>query len=170
MPTIETPRVAALDTDAAALEAVAAANRAAAGLERTDALADALAVVGDRWSLLLVARLTAGPQRFNDLAEACAPIARTVLSDRLRKLEDADLVARKQYSDAPVRWQYRLTLAGAELATVCGVLADWSSRNLGDGSAALSHAGCGSDVRPTWTCADCGPVPAREVDAPLARA
>ena len=168
MTTVAPAAISPADATAAARADIAVANRAAAGVERPDALAEALSVVGDRWSLLLVARLTAGPQRFNDLAQACAPIARTVLSDRLRKLEVAELVTRKQYSDAPVRWQYRLSLAGAELAAVCGVLADWSSRHLGDGAAALSHSSCGADVRPAWMCADCGPIAAREVDAPLA--
>ena len=60
-------------------------------------LAKALALVGDRWSLAVVAQLTVGAQRFNDLADALKPIARTVLSERLRRLEDAGIVTRRQY-------------------------------------------------------------------------
>lgn len=127
------------------------------------ALGRALVTVGDRWSLAVVAQLVQGPQRFNDLAAALAPIARTVLSDRLRRLEESGVIARRQYSDAPVRWNYRLTVAGAELARVCGVLADWASRHLGDGEAALLHRGCSAQVMPAWRCEECGPVPAREV-------
>jgi DNA-binding HxlR family transcriptional regulator len=123
-------------------------------------LAKALGIVGDRWSLAVVAQLTEGAQRFNDLAEALKPIARTVLSERLRRLEDASIITKRQYSDAPVRWNYRLSVSGAELARVAGVLADWGSRHLGDGLPALTHEECGSGVMVAWHCADCAPVTA----------
>lgn len=126
-------------------------------------LAKALGVVGDRWSLAVVAQLTEGPQRFNDLADALMPIARTVLSERLRRLEDARIITRRQYSDAPVRWNYRLSVSGAELARVAGVLADWGSRHLGDGLPALTHDACGGGVMVAWHCSECGPVPAKAV-------
>lgn len=126
-------------------------------------LAKALAVVGDRWSLAVVAELTSGPHRFNDLASGLKPIARTVLSERLRRLEDAGIITRRQYSETPARWNYRLSVAGAELARVAGVLADWGSRHLGDGMPALTHAGCGGAVMAAWHCNDCGPVTPRDV-------
>jgi len=137
--------------------------RAATTETPADPLHAALATVGDRWSLAVVAELVAGPCRFNDLAISLKPIARTVLSDRLRRLEEASIIAKRQYSDAPVRWNYRLTLAGAELARVCGVLADWGSRHLGDGSPALMHATCGSAITPVYSCEQCGVIPAREL-------
>lgn len=126
-------------------------------------LAKALTVVGDRWSLAVVAQLVEGAQRFNDLADALKPIARTVLSERLRRLEDAGIITRRQYSDAPVRWNYRLSMSGAELARVAGVLADWGARHLGDGMPALTHAECGSGVMVAWHCSECGPVAAKDV-------
>lgn len=128
-------------------------------------LAKALSLVGDRWSLAVVAQLTEGAQRFNDLADALRPIARTVLSERLRRLEDAGLVTRRQYSDAPVRWNYRLSVSGSELARVAGVLADWGSRHLGDGMPALTHEQCGGSVMVAWHCSECGPVTAKAVTA-----
>jgi len=127
------------------------------------ALGAALGAVGDRWSLAVVAQLTRGPQRFNDLAGALAPIARTVLSDRLRRLEESGVLAKRQYSSAPVRCNYRLTVAGAELARVCGVLADWASRHMLEGEVGLLHRGCAGTVMPAWRCDTCGPVPSREV-------
>lgn len=135
-----------------------------AGTPVVDApLSRALATVGDRWSLAIVAQLTEGPQRFNDLAAAVAPIARTVLSERLRRLEEAGIVSRREYSQSPQRWNYRLTMAGADLARVCGVLADWGSRHLGDGSPALRHSTCGAPVAPAYCCDECGTVAARDV-------
>ena len=127
------------------------------------ALGTALGAVGDRWSLAVVAQLTSGPQRFNDLAGALAPIARTVLSDRLRKLEEAGVIAKRQYSSAPVRCNYRLTASGEELARACGVLADWASRHVLEGEASLLHRGCSGTIVSAWHCETCGPVPLGEV-------
>jgi DNA-binding HxlR family transcriptional regulator len=155
MVTLPAPTAATLDVAAPAADA----RRGFSELP----LAKALAVVGDRWSLAVVAQLTEGPQRFNDLAAALKPIARTVLSERLRRLEDAGVVTKRQYSDAPVRWNYRLSVSGAELARVAGVLADWGSRHLGDGMPALMHSECGTGVMVAWHCADCGPVAPKDV-------
>jgi DNA-binding HxlR family transcriptional regulator len=126
-------------------------------------LAKALTVVGDRWSLAVVAQLTEGAQRFNDLADALKPIARTVLSERLTRREAAGIITKRQYSDAPVRHNYRLSMSGAELARVAGVLADWGARHLGDGMPALTHEECGSGVMVAWHCSECGPVAAKAV-------
>jgi DNA-binding HxlR family transcriptional regulator len=131
--------------------------------ESAPALLQALAAVGDRWSLAVVAQLTEGPQRFNDLASSLTPIARTVLSDRLRRLEDIGVVSKRQYSETPARWNYRLTLAGVDLARVSGVLADWAARHLDGGTGTLLHRGCSGEVSAAWHCAECGPVPAREI-------
>ncbi|MEO6867805.1 MAG: helix-turn-helix domain-containing protein [Gaiellales bacterium] len=128
-------------------------------------LAKSLAIVGDRWSLAVVAQLAEGPQRFNDLAGSLKPIARTVLSERLRRLEDAGIITRRQYSDAPVRWNYRLSVSGAELSRVAGVLADWGARHLGDGMPALTHDECGSGVMVAWHCSQCGPVTPKAVSS-----
>lgn len=107
------------------------APHAASASVDVDALSRALCVVGDRWSLAIVSQLaTAGPQRFSDLAGAVAPIARTVLSERLRRLDEAGVIEREQYCDAPVRFSYRLTTSGTALAATCASLATWSRGNL----------------------------------------
>lgn len=135
------------------------------GVDDADPLARALALVGDRWSLAIIAQLVEGPMRFNDLAESVAPIARTVLSERLRRLEETGLIVRRP-GDTPRRHVYRLTLSGGELARVSGVLAEWSSQYLGDGAPALVHRECGSAVSTGWHCASCGQIPARDVTTP----
>ncbi len=126
-------------------------------------LSRALSVVGDRWSLAIVAQMTRGSQRFNDLAESCAPIARTVLSDRLRRLEASGIIERRVYSESPRRSHYRLTVRGAELARVSGLLADWGARHMVGSGALLRHRECGSEIIPGWRCVACGPVPSRDV-------
>src|SRR5438094_10028730 len=72
-------------------------------------LADALARVGDRWTLLIVEALLDGPRRFNDLLEEVAGIAPNNLTHRLRHLEREALVVHHPYSDRPPRFVYSAT-------------------------------------------------------------
>src|SRR5436305_9077264 len=93
------------------------------------ALADALATVGDRWTLLAVAALLEGPRRFGDLQQAIPGIAPNVLTQRLRQLERNALVITRPYSERPPRFVYELSAAGHELAGVLRLLAGCGARN-----------------------------------------
>src|SRR5438067_6657142 len=104
---------------------------------RTDRhLADALARVGDRWTLLLVAALLVGPRRFVELADDVPGIAPNVLSQRLRHLEQQGLVVATPYSQRPVRFSYELTASGRDLADAVALLAAWGARHEGTAGAA----------------------------------
>jgi len=72
-------------------------------------LAEALARVGDRWTLLVVEALLAGPRRFNDLLSQIPGIAANILSERLRRLEREALLVARPYSERPPRAAYQLT-------------------------------------------------------------
>src|SRR5215211_1178104 len=80
-------------------------------------LADALARVGDRWTLLLVAALLEGEKRFNELQEELDGIAPNVLSARLKLLVEQALVVARPYSERPPRFVYEL---GASWPARCG--------------------------------------------------
>jgi DNA-binding HxlR family transcriptional regulator len=118
------------------------------------ALADALAAVGDRWTLLLVAALLDGPRRFGDLREDVGGIAPNVLTQRLRALERNALVVARPYSERPPRFVYELSAAGQELAGALRLLAGWGARNT-EGSAAPRHAVCGTPMEARWWCPTC---------------
>ena len=124
----------------------------AAALER------ALVRIGDRWSLLVVEALLAGPRRFGELSDALAGIAPNILTARLRQLEQDGLVVARPYSERPVRHEYSLTGAGRELADAIALLADWGARRRGSAGDAPFHAACGTrlEVRP-W-CPTCDRV------------
>ena len=122
-------------------------------------LAAALQRVGDRWSLLLVEALLAGPRRFGELAEAVPGIAPNILSERLRRLEAEHVVRSTPYSQRPPRFVYQLTGEGAELAGALRMLADWGSRVARDAEP-LRHAACGTPLEARWFCPTC----ARDVD------
>src|SRR5687767_2996899 len=96
-------------------------------------LADAVAQVGDRWSLLVIDGLLAGPRRFGELLDDIAGLAPNILSRRLKQLEADGVVVAEPYTRRPPRHTYRLTAAGDELAGVLRLLARWATAR--DGSA-----------------------------------
>src|SRR6201982_938094 len=79
-------------------------------------LAEALARVGDRWTLLVVEALLTGPRRFNDLLGQLPGIAANILSDRLKRLEREGLLVARPYSERPPRAVYHLPANAQETA------------------------------------------------------
>ena|ERR1700722_1778095 len=120
----------------------------------TSALADALAAVGDRWTLLLIAALLDGPRRFGELQDEVRGIAPNVLIQRLRQLERNALVITRPYSERPPRFVYELSSAGQELAGALRLLAGWGARHA-EGGAAPRHAVCGTAMEARWWCPTC---------------
>ena len=86
-------------------------------------LAEALARVGDRWTLLVVEALLPGPRRFNDLLGQIPGIAPNILSERLKRLEREALLVARPYSERPPRAAYELTAEGRDLAGALRLLA-----------------------------------------------
>ena len=95
------------------------------------AVACTLDVLGDRWSLLIVRDLLFAEQlRYADLAGIPEAIPTNTLADRLRRLEEAGIVARSRYSDRPPRYSYRLTEQGRALGPVLDAMATWGADHL----------------------------------------
>ncbi|KUO22680.1 winged helix-turn-helix transcriptional regulator [Streptomyces dysideae] len=98
------------------------------------AIAQALDVVGDWWTLLIVRDAARGVHRFDELQRELG-MSRKVLTERLRLLVDAEVLVRVPYQDRPVRHEYRLTPRGRALLPVLVALQDWGDAwVLGDGS------------------------------------
>jgi DNA-binding HxlR family transcriptional regulator len=117
-------------------------------------LADAVERVGDRWTLLLVDALLAGPRRFNDLLDDLAGIAPNILSSRLKHLEREQVIVATPYSRRPPRFVYELTAAGRELAGALRLLAQWGARGSELGSTPR-HDLCGTPMEARWYCPTC---------------
>ena len=120
-------------------------------------LEEALARVGDRWTLLIVEALLVGPRRFNDLAEDLGGIAPNVLSQRLKALERDAVVVAHLYSKRPPRSTYELTAAGRELAGALRLLAHWGARG-SEEAEGMRHTACGTPLEPRWFCPTCAQV------------
>lgn len=118
------------------------------------ALDTALADLGDRWSLLVVASLLDGPRRFGDLESDLEGIAPNVLTRRLRHLREAGVVVARPYQERPRRFEYLLSDRGRALAGPVGALAAWGDRRRG-GAGGPRHDACGTALQPTWWCPTC---------------
>jgi DNA-binding HxlR family transcriptional regulator len=127
----------------------------APGAATADPLGEALAAVGDRWKLLVVAALLDGASRFGDLQRAIPEIAPNILSQRLRQLEQEGLVIAQPYSRRPPRFSYELTASGQDLAGVLRLLAGWGERHR-ESHSEHRHATCGTPLEARWYCPTCG--------------
>jgi DNA-binding HxlR family transcriptional regulator/putative sterol carrier protein len=96
------------------------------------ALARTLDVAGDRWTLLIVRELTPGPRRFTDLLDGLPGVSRNLLTERLRALERAGIIARHELPPPAARRVYELTDDGRDLAVAMAPLIAWGARRLGE--------------------------------------
>src|SRR6202161_1304898 len=93
------------------------------------AISDVLARVGDKWSVLVVTRLGAGPVRFNELRRSIGGISQRMLTLTLRGLERDGLVTRTVFPTIPPRVDYALTPLGPDLLDPVATLGAWAIRN-----------------------------------------
>ena len=87
--------------------------------------ARALDLVGDKWTLLIVRDLAAGPRRFVELQRVLPGISTEQLRSRLNRMVADGLLTRQRYREVPPRVDYELTTRSRELLPVLGALARW---------------------------------------------
>lgn len=132
-------------------------------------MARTLEIVGEKWALLAVREVFLGNRRFDGMVRRTgAP--RDTLAARLRSLVGAGILDRRQYSEHPARFEYRLTEAGRDLYPVILALMSWGDRHLAgaDGPPLVLEHRHDHRLVTQVVCADCGqPVDARDT-RPLA--
>ncbi|WP_344604864.1 winged helix-turn-helix transcriptional regulator [Streptomyces glaucus] len=94
--------------------------------------ARALDVVGDRWTLLIVRELLAGPRRYTDLHADLPGVSTDVLASRLRDMERDGLATRRRLPPPGAAYVYELTARGRELLPVLEALGAWGAAELGE--------------------------------------
>lgn len=121
-------------------------------------LAKAIEAVGDRWTLLILRAALFGVRRFDDFQKELS-IPRTVLSGRLAKLVEADVLTKKAYKEdgKRARPEYLLTDAGEALRPVFMALTQWGDEWASDGAPppiSFTHAKSRQKVRPAFVDED----------------
>jgi DNA-binding HxlR family transcriptional regulator len=94
------------------------------------AVACTLDLVGDKWSLLVVRDLLQRDATYGELQNSREGIPTNILADRLKRLEEAGLIARSPYQEHPVRYLYGLTEKGKSLRDVLRAIVQWGQKHI----------------------------------------
>jgi DNA-binding HxlR family transcriptional regulator len=97
--------------------------------ERMDFIRQVLDRVGDKWSLLVIAVVEAGPLRYTDLQRQVPGISQRMLSLTLRQLQQDGLITRTAYAEVPPRVEYALTPLGRGLHQIVTPLIGWAAEH-----------------------------------------
>ncbi|GAA0035628.1 MULTISPECIES: winged helix-turn-helix transcriptional regulator [Brevibacterium] len=88
--------------------------------------------IGDKWTVLIIEVLDAGPRRFNEIRLAIGGITPKVLTSTLRSLAADGLIVREAFGEVPPRVEYRLTDLGRSLLEPVAALRQWAERNVAE--------------------------------------
>ncbi|AOH87206.1 hypothetical protein AWL63_23890 (plasmid) [Sphingomonas panacis] len=124
----------------------------------TCAVAKTVSTIGDPWTLMILKELFLKNRRFDEI-QAMTGMSPHLLSVRMRKLEQADIVRRQAYLERPKRYEYRLTEKGISLWPVIITLKEWGERWHEWPSGVplkLRHASCGHEMQLELSCSRCG--------------
>jgi DNA-binding HxlR family transcriptional regulator len=125
-------------------------------------VAQAMSVIGDTWTILILRDALRGASKFEEFQRATGA-SRAIVADRLAHLVEYRVFERVQYEAHPPRYEYRLTKRGRDLQPVLMMLAHWSENHLGKSPggkplriAGRRHTTCGHTFTPVVTCSHCG--------------
>jgi DNA-binding HxlR family transcriptional regulator len=114
------------------------------------------AVLGERWTMLIVREAFRGTRRY-DVFQRRLAVGRSILSDRLRALTREGIFVRVRYQRSPDRYEYHLTQKGKDLYPVLVSLMGWGDRYQVDKPPVrLVHKACGEEAEPHLVCSHCG--------------
>lgn len=118
-------------------------------------IAQTLNIIGDRWTLLIVHEILIGNNTFNEIKKSLTGISSNLLSDRLKYLEEIELITSSLYSEHPPRYSYTLTEGGKSLEDVFNVLLIWGKNNLKKCYKKMVHSSCQHEVEVAYYCPHC---------------
>jgi DNA-binding HxlR family transcriptional regulator len=134
--------------------------------EEPCSLARTVAVIGDRWSLLILRECFLRKRRF-EAFQSSLGITRHLLAERLKKLVRFGVLRRIPYQESPKRYEYILTQKGLDLYPIIMSIVHWGNIHMVDarGRPLLhEHKSCGKMFDPLMVCSECGePLTAKGV-------
>jgi DNA-binding HxlR family transcriptional regulator len=104
---------------------------------QAEIMARTLRLIGDRWVLLIIYNLMAGAKRFGELLDGLGNVSPKTLSQRLKMLEEVQIVSRQAFAEIPPRVEYQLTEKGLALLNVLNAVQEFGMRYLADEQTAV---------------------------------
>lgn len=96
--------------------------------KRPGCIQAALAIIGDKWTALILRDISGGAKTFSDLEHSMPGISPRTLSQRLEKLVAEGIITRTQYCERPPRFEYAITPKGLGLQDVLIKMAEWGEK------------------------------------------
>ena len=90
-------------------------------------VATVVGLIGNKWKILIIRDIQAGPKRFNELRRSLEGISQKVLTDNLRCMEQDGLLSRTVYAEVPPRVEYALTELGESMRPIMNELEKWGT-------------------------------------------
>jgi DNA-binding HxlR family transcriptional regulator len=120
-------------------------------------VAQAMVVIGDSWTVLILRDALRGATKF-DAFQRATGASRAIISERLSHLVQHGVMERVQYEAHPPRFAYRLTERGLALQPVLMTMAHWAEAHVDKPlrKSTRRHTACGHRFTPVVTCSECG--------------
>ena len=93
-------------------------------------IANTLDILGDKWTLLVIRDLFAGKSTYSEFQASPERIPTNILADRLKRLNEKNIILKTPYQDRPVRYAYQLTDKGQLLGPVLKEMQNWGINNI----------------------------------------
>ncbi len=131
-------------------------------------IARTVAVIGDRWTMMILRDCFNGSRRFDQFQESLG-ISRSIVTDRLSLLVDEGVLLKTPYQEKPLRYEYRLTGKGLDLYPILMSMFRWGDKYYATEAGPplfFRHKTCGHDFHSVIVCSECnGELNPREVEA-----
>ncbi|MDF1781304.1 MAG: helix-turn-helix domain-containing protein [Alcanivoracaceae bacterium] len=132
-------------------------------------VARSLSVIGDRWTLLVIRNAFFGMSRFDQFQRNLG-VTRHVLTERLNRMVECDILQKVLYQQRPPRYEYQLTDKGRDIYPILMTLTAWGDKwmPLQQGASLFfRHKECGKIFTPILHCSECGEAAGVETVMPV---
>lgn len=93
-------------------------------------ITNALDIIGDKWTLLVIRDLFLGKHLYREMMQSPEGIASNILANRLKRLEQAQFIIKRAYQSKPIRYEYHLTAKGQDLQPVLQAIVKWGKEHV----------------------------------------
>lgn len=121
-------------------------------------IAQTLNIIGDKWSLLILHQLLIGNETYKEMQDNLDGIPTNLLSERLKSMEEDELIERELYQSHPPRYKYSLTEKGYDLEDVFNSLILWGEKYLDKCYKKLVHKDCNHSIEHRYYCSNCDKI------------